>query len=112
MKKVTHTMKIKTCTVTFNSSETDNDGPPEPALEALAWWTEKINQVPEQFRAAATVELIRSDWNRPGVRISYERPETDEEEAQRLKTTEMWDRQKEARERAELIRLRAKYPTA
>lgn len=65
----------------------DDEFPPEDAAKFVAWFAEKYQAIPVEHRASATVEIDTWDdgWGAGGplVRISYERPETDDERRHR-----------------------------
>lgn len=66
----------------------DNDWPPEDAVGALAWFQAKLDEVPQESRRTARIEIDHEEYfgtNKATIVITYMRPETDEEQSQREK---------------------------
>ena len=72
---------------------------------------EALAKVPSPLRAKVTVELTRCDcdYGVGGLTVSYKRPETDEELAQRVDSALGYARQKQREERAIFDRLKEKF---
>lgn len=85
------------------------DYPPDCASEFLAWFERKLAGIPEEFRDSATIDIEEYDYDRPGIEINYDRPETDEEESAR----ESWELQLTERHKrdaiAKIARLKEEY---
>lgn len=98
---------------TLSLKDFDDDWPPADALGALAWWGQKINEVPEEQRMTAQVEIDSEpgygDLHYARITISYYRLETDEEEARRVSVEQSQKLLVQQRELAEFSRLSAKY---
>lgn len=99
-------------TLSITVEQYGSDWPPTDAAGALAWFRAKLDDIPAEFRDGAKIEfdsLGRYDSTYATIEISYVRPETDEEEAQR----EQWAAAQAERRRAEELRmlatLQAKY---
>ena len=63
------------------------DWPPESLIETVAWFQSKLEEVPEERRHKVTCTIgSDSEWDSSysTIKISYYRPETPEEEEQRL----------------------------
>lgn len=88
--------------------------PPENVVDFQAWLSAAIAEVPEAFRAAATLEFTAEsrydagDIDR-GMKFYYTRPETEAEFAVRVHEVAMDVVRKEAQERQQFERLQAKY---
>ena len=85
---------------------------PEKPDEFLAFWKDKIDRIPEEYRDSATIEVKGVDnYGDPGVKVtvSYVRPETDEEEDRRKRGNQETKDSIERRELEELRRLTKKY---
>jgi hypothetical protein len=76
---------------------------PNNLIEAIAWLQEKLCEVPEDYRASATIEISSDcsyDSSHATLEINYRRPETAEEEHKRL----LYDQNSIAQRRADEIR--------
>lgn len=104
--------KIITVTV-FNKERYDGEWPPEDAAGAIAWLSEKVESIPEAFRSTARIELDSAgDYEGPHyarIKITYSRPETDEEETNRMQEEEARQQRRRQEELDTLARLQAKY---
>ncbi len=96
-----------TKTITLYRQELDeyaDDKPPADAPGFLAWFVEKLSQIPGEHRDSATVLL------EPGyLHIFYHRPESEEEVADRVKRDERAARQHEQHERQLFERLKKQF---
>ena len=84
-------------------------GPPD---KFLSWWEEKFKLVPPEFADTARVyceAFSDDDGNFLSVTITYNRPETEEEEALREAEKERARKNAEIAERKQLEKLKAKY---
>ena len=98
----------------FNGSKYEGDGwPPEDPAGFLAWFQERIERIPPEHRATATIEIgTQSGYygdSSASLEITYKREETDEQFAARLARESQALRQREAQERHTLAALQAKY---
>ena len=106
------TRQMKTITV-FDQERYDGEWPPEPALEFLAWFSAKIATIPPEHLAKATIEVgstssyDNSTYAR--IQIHYDRPESDDEMADRTRTNDRERRAKELRERTKYEALKKKF---
>jgi hypothetical protein len=80
------------------------------------WLNTYVERVPAEFRNSIKVEVHSYEVNDycssssyPHFKISYSRPETDDEETKRVAAEEAQRKVWEARELADLARLQAKY---
>ena len=69
-------------TISETLGQYDGDWPPKDAAGALAWFWAKLADVPTAFLSTARIE-IGSEEGYTTIEISYVRPETNEEEAER-----------------------------
>jgi len=97
----------------FKKDQYDGEWPEENAAKFLAWFEEKINSIPKEFRDSAKVELEAV----PGyehcayasIEIYYYRPETDEEEIARKAKEQNRAELKKQLELRQLEELKRKY---
>lgn len=109
--------KRETVTVTVFTGEQYDDGWPCPyqttLVDLISWFEAKLAEIPEEYRNVATCEIdsVRSweDTHYAQIEISYRRPETDAEMADRLEHEEIARHAHEAKERAMLAALQQKY---
>lgn len=95
-----------------HTREYDGEWPPTEATAFLGWLSAKLAVIPEDRRYTARVELgVMEDYDcfRPSIDISFSRLETDAEVESRIAAEQAEKRNREARERAEFERLRAKF---
>lgn len=101
-----------------NGAPYDGNGwPPEDPAGFMAWFQERIDQIPPEFRAAARIEISCEssyyDSSIAHIEITYMRPETDEQYSSRLqreaKAAANAARVQEQNERAALAALLKKY---
>ena len=96
----------------FNQEQYDGDWPPCNATEFVAWFAEKLGEIPAEYRKAAIIDIGSSacyDCSTANIEIYYDRHETDDEMTGR-ETEEL--RRKEAQKAHELqtlAALKAKY---
>lgn len=106
-----------TVTVTVFDQE-QYDGPDWPAPEAdkfIAWLSEKVRTIPQEYRSAARIEFstaYRYEDAYARIEISYTRPETGAEEAIRLGHAQRKAENDRQEELAVLRRLQEKYGAA
>ncbi|WP_428491629.1 hypothetical protein [Rhodopila sp.] len=81
---------------TYNPGDISGDMPGEKLGDVIMWFQEKLKSVPLEYREIAEVEFNTDEYS-TSIRITYERPETAEERAER-----------EGREKADLERHRLK----
>jgi hypothetical protein len=105
----------------FNAGEHDDYGwPPKNAIRFIAWFQEKIDSIPLEFRDSAIVEInsVSEYYGAHSVEleIHYKRPETDIEMRARIvrdkAAADFKASQQEQQERAVLAALQAKYGKA
>lgn len=78
-------MQTKTVVV-FSKREFEHGFMPTKSLEAVEWLRDVIDTIPEEYRATAEIRVESGDdfgSSYAELTISYERPETAEEEKQR-----------------------------
>lgn len=109
-------MNIRMSVFETPTSNRRRDWPPDDLVGFIAWFQGKLDEVPEQYRGAARVDLS-TDYEDGDcyvdLSIHYYRPETEDETAARLK----WEqecrmqvkRDTEANELREYERLKAKF---
>lgn len=97
----------------FCQERYDGDWPPEDAVGFMAWFQGHLTLMPGEYRNTARIELTSNsgyeDSHYVEIDISYTRPETPEEIAERQ---EGWRKQcaaAETEQRAEFERLKAKF---
>ncbi len=99
--------------VVFDEEQYDGEWPPISATECVAWFTKKIETIPSEHRATATIEIDSvdsyEDTSYARIVISYDRPETDDEMMIREKEELRCREEQEARELRTLAGLKAKY---
>ena len=98
----------------FNGSRHEGDGwPPEDPAGFVAWFQERIDRIPAEYRSTATIELdTQSGYygdSSVSIEITYRRPETDEQFAARLARDEAQKRSRMEQDRDTLAALLAKY---
>lgn len=101
----------------LDAEQYDPGFPPSPLAEFQAWFEGILDEIPEEYRSTATIEFSSTgsyyDSHYGSVEVTYRRPETDEEWAERkrdvLARLEQYRVQQEHRERAALAALKAKY---
>ena len=108
-------MKKQINITVFDKEQYDGEWPPEAAEEFIAWFVGKVETIPEEHRATATIELTSAssyDCSFANVEISYSRPETDEEEERREEQERRIRMNQKDRELQQLATLKAKYETS
>lgn len=100
--------------VVLLDKEQYDDGFPQEcnARDFIKWLEGIIDQAPPEYRDAVYIEIDSStsyDQSLAKVMVAYRRPETDEELAARQADFERVRAAKEAYDRAEFARLRAKF---
>ena len=103
--------KQKRVTV-FNKEQYDGDWPPSNAIEFVAWFAEKLGEIPAEYREVAIIDIDSIacyDSSKASIEIYYMRPETDGEmtarEMEELRSKEA----QKARELQTLATLKAKH---
>ena len=86
----------------------DSEWPPEDAAGLMAWFQERINEVPLEHQETLRIEL-GSDNNCTTIEIIYARMETDEEEAAREQYVAEEAERRRVKELRTLAELQAKY---
>ena len=85
---------------------------PEQADKFIEFWQEKIDSVPEEFRATTQIEVEASEqWGSPclNVTVSYTREETGEEATKRNNMEKANLERRDQGDRAEYEKLKAKF---
>ena len=95
-------------TISETLGQYDGDWPPKDAAGALAWFWAKLADVPTAFLSTARIE-IGSEEGYTTIEISYVRPETNEEEAEREQQAAALADCRRANELRTLAALQAKY---
>ena len=99
--------------VHFDKEKFDGEWPPVDAERTVAWFQEKLESIPAEFRHTAKIEFESASGyegdHYARIVITYMRPETAQESAERNARDDAMRRMVEASERAELARLQAKY---
>ncbi len=96
----------------FRQEQYEGGWIPENLTDAVAWLQGYLEQVPEEYRDKATIEITSQsdyDYHKPCIEISYHRPPTDQEKQDRLEDERQHSEAREARDRQEYYRLRAKF---
>lgn len=106
-------MKRKTKVTVFEAQQYDGNGwPPEEALGALAWLIKQLQLIPVEHQNAAKFEISSTEsygGTYAMISITYERPETDVEEFERLREDQYKADIQREREIKQLAELQAKY---
>src|SRR5690348_5106317 len=73
--------------VVMEAEQYDSGSPPSPLLEFAAWLDGIMSEIPEEYHSAAQIEFDSTssyyDSHYGHVEVSYRRPETDAEMAER-----------------------------
>lgn len=96
----------------YDEMQHNRDWPPEPAAETVAWFAAKVDSIPGEFRSTAKISIEEaSNYGESCARIviSYQRPETDEEELRRKQAAALKAGCRRERELRMLAALQAKY---
>lgn len=87
--------------------------PSDDATACVAWFARVLNDIPEPYRAGATIDISSTsgydESHYAEITVSYTRPETDEEEAEREAKEHADADRKRAAELNQLAALQAKY---
>ena len=88
------------------------DWPPTDAVECAAWFQRQVEVIPLESRAKARIEIGAQgeDCVYPTIEITWERPETFDEEVSRREDARLQAIRQEQIERHTLAVLREKYP--
>lgn len=101
-------MATKYITV-FKADKYDREWPPENLGEAIAWFQRRLDAIPEEHRASATVEFGSvagyEDSHYATIEIGYFRPETEAEIAESKAREAMRLEQRRENLKRELARL-------
>lgn len=97
----------------FDKERYDGDWPPTDATKFVAWFAEKLAEIPEGYRATGKIEIESvsgyEDSHYARIEICYNRPETDDEMATREAEEQLRQEAKKAQELRTLAALKAKY---
>ena len=107
------TKRMQKRAMVFDNEQYDGEWPPENAAECVAWFSRKLEYIPEEHRATAKIE-IDSVGGYEGehyarIQIYYDRPETDDEMAERETYERRYQEEVVAKELQTLAALKAKY---
>lgn len=106
-------MKQQKQVVVFDGEQYDGEWPPEDATGCIAWFSEKLESIPPEYRSAAKIEIdvkgsyVNSCYAR--IEIYYDRTETDDEENAREAENQRRREAQKAQELRTLAALKAKY---
>ena len=107
-------MRMKKTIVVFKS--TSFWDLPTKASEFMAFWQSKLDEIPNAYRDTAEIEVEAEpsyeDSAVLSVRVTYSRPETDDEVSSRERQENAAKERQREREMAQLRELRKKYPGA
>lgn len=101
-------MKVESFTV----ESYDSYWPPEDAVGCVAWFQNLLEAVPQEYLHTAKIDIgnyKEYDDAYAQIRISYTRPETDAEEAERERRERAAEEAARNRELQLLAQLQAKY---
>ena len=91
----------------------ENEDLPTNPEKFMKFFQDKLNQIPKEFKENGYIEISsthdRHDYDHIEVKIGYTRPETDDEERNRLERMSHHLAIKEAKEMEEFKRLQDKY---
>jgi len=83
--------KTKRVSICFDGGD---DWPPERAADFMGWFQAKLRNIPSQYRGSATIAFNGGCYgdgdSYTEITISYERPETPEERADREDRIRKW----------------------
>jgi len=106
------TIQNKTIVI-FNKEQYDGEWPEENAVEFINWFSDKVNNIPSEYRDKAIIELDSvlsyESSSYVNIEISYVRPETPEEEKNRMDAKNNSNKILEKRDRKQLSILKDKY---
>lgn len=95
----------------FEQEQHDGEWPPTKAVDCIAWFQAKVSEIPEEYRATATIEIDSAGGYEGShfgkITISYWRIETDEEVEARYQILDSYRANRERQLVAELERLRS-----
>jgi len=104
-------MKNKIYVTAFDEDK-NYDLPTKPD-ELIAFFQEKIALVPEEYKDTAEIEIeaesIFDNYTALNIKITYRRPESDEEEKKRLEREKAQKEWRENQELCQLEKLKEKY---
>lgn len=100
----------------FSGQRYDGDWPPDGFTDALAWFQDKLAQIPDKFKGVARCEISSEggyeDSHYGYIEIWYYRPETEDEKAERIAKRDAELAAQRFNELAILRTLKEKYPEA
>ena len=108
-------MKRKTKRIVVFESDDFYLDIPKRLQTLVKFWQGHLDQIPWQYRDSSEIETeVRDEYGTPTIyyTLSYIRPETEEEAAQREAALIAKREEQEAREKATLEALLKKYPSA
>ena len=104
-------MKQKKC-ISKTIEQGDREWPPSDAAEFMAWFQKRMDDIPPEHRATASIELdstMRYDSSCATIEFCYTRMETDEEEDARKRQAAAQESRRRYNELRTLAELQAKY---
>ena len=108
-----HAMRKNKEITVFEQEQYDGEWPPTGAVECIAWFNSKIEEIPAEFQSTAKVEIEGvggyEGSSYASITIRYTRPETDSEMESREREECNKVAQQELREKQQLAALKAKY---
>ena len=97
----------------FNEEQYDGEWPSENGAEFIAWFQEKLESIPQEFRGSAKIELDSVSGyegsSYASIEIYYYRPETEEEAKVRESKSQYRAELLRQRELRQLEELKRKY---
>lgn len=99
--------------VLFDEEQYGGGWPPRNATEYIAWFTEKLECIPAEYRATASIDIDSvssyEDSHYARIQITYIRPETDEEVVIREAQEQAREAARKAFDLKQLAALKEKY---
>jgi len=104
---------MNTNVLVYESDEYCSDFPPTNLQEFVLFFNEMLRNIPEQYKDSAEIEVSSEGYYGESpyaaIKVSYERPETEEEKKEREKRERSQKLSQKERELAELERSKKKY---
>lgn len=96
----------------FTVESFDSNWPPEDAVGCITWFQNLLESVPSEYRHTAKIDIgsdTSYEVDHARIGISYTRPETDAEEAERERREQVKEEANRSKELQLLAQLQAKY---
>lgn len=104
---------MNTNVLVYESDEYCSDFPPTNLQEFVLFFAEILKNIPDEYKDSAEIEVSTKGYYGESsyavIKVSYERPETEEEKKEREKREQSQKLFQKERELAELERLKKKY---